>query len=187
MVHIITRDINSVSWAEIWAFSKLQHDIIDVVTIWKIIVFNTICYVACYSVAKFTPPIEQPSNMQYGWSWKQRVKPNLDCCSNIALTISCISVLVSSWQSQDSTELQLFKCQGHPVSLTLTFDLRSWKVWFIEIFFRLLWYSHLLMRHCPCNLLPEPTSPKHEYRRLIWGHLVMSSMTSSTWKILFLA
>ena len=45
---------------------------------------------------------------------------------------------------------------------------------------RQLWYWHLLTRHCPCNLLPEPTSPKHEYREKLWGrHPVTSSMTSS--------
>ena len=26
---------------------------------------------------------------------------------------------------------------------------------------------HLLTRHCPCNLLPEPTFPKHEYRETL--------------------
>ena len=44
---------------------------------------------------------------------------------------------------------------------------------------RQLWYWHLLTRHCPCNLLPESTSPKHEYREKLWGHPVTSSMTSS--------
>ena len=44
---------------------------------------------------------------------------------------------------------------------------------------RQLWYLHLLTRHCPCNLLPEPNSPKHEYREKLWGHPVTSSMTSS--------
>ena len=39
---IITRDANGVSWAEIWEFSKLQRDIIDAVTISKIIVFEII-------------------------------------------------------------------------------------------------------------------------------------------------
>ena len=47
---------------------------------------------------------------------------------------------------------------------------------------RQLWYLHLLTRHCPCNLLPQPTSPKHEYRGKLWGHPVTSSMTSSPWK-----
>ena len=69
----------------------------------------------------------------------------------------------------------------------LTYDLQSRKVLFIEIgvFFgmynleRQLWYWHLLTRHCPCNLLPESTSPKHEYREKLWGHPVTSSMTSS--------
>ena len=50
------------SWAEIWEFSKSQRDIIDAVTISKIIVFEIICYVAYYSTAKYTLPIEQPSN-----------------------------------------------------------------------------------------------------------------------------
>ena len=59
---IITRDANTVSWTEIWECSKSQHDIIDIVTIAKIIVFDIICYVALYSAAKFAFPIEQPSN-----------------------------------------------------------------------------------------------------------------------------
>ena len=50
---------------------------------------------------------------------------------------------------------------------------------------RRLRYSHFLTRHCPCNLLPEPTSHKHEYRGQIWGHPVMLSMTSSPWKYFF--
>ena len=58
---IITRDVNTVSWAAIWEFSKSQRDIIDAVTISKIIVFDIICFVAYYSAAKFTLPIEQPS------------------------------------------------------------------------------------------------------------------------------
>ena len=37
-----------------------------------------------------------------------------------------------------------------------------------------LWYLHLLTRHCLCNLLPEPTSPKHRYRGnfegTLWRH-----------------
>ena len=48
-------------------------------------------------------------------------------------------------------------------------------------------YEHFLMRYCTCtcNLLPEPTSPKHEYRRHLWCHPYMSSMTSSPWKKTF--
>ena len=42
----------------------------------------------------------------------------------------------------------------------------------------------LLTRQRPFNLLPEPTSTKHEYGRKLWGHPVTSSMTSSPWKIL---
>ena len=48
---------------------------------------------------------------------------------------------------------------------------------------RRLRYSHLLTRHCPRNLLPEPIYPKHEYRGQIWIHPVTSSMTSSLWKL----
>ena len=43
---IITRDAYNVSWAEIWEFSKSQRDIIDAVTISKIIVFEIICNIA---------------------------------------------------------------------------------------------------------------------------------------------
>ena len=82
-----------------------------------IIVFEISCNVAYYSAAKFTFPIEQPSDKatKYGIrrSWKLKVKPNLGSCSNIAITISYISVFVSSWLA----ELLPFKCQGHPVSL----------------------------------------------------------------------
>ena len=98
---IITRDANSVSWAEIWEFSKSQRDIFDAVTISKIIVFEIICYIAYHSAARFTFPIEQPSNKAAKCgirrSWKLKVKPNLGCCCNIAITISYISVFVSSW------------------------------------------------------------------------------------------
>ena len=59
---IITRYANNVSWAEIWECSKSQHDIIDAITIAKVIVFEIIHYVAWYSAAKFTFPIEQPSH-----------------------------------------------------------------------------------------------------------------------------
>ena len=44
---------------------------------------------------------------------------------------------------------------------------------------------HLLTRHCPRNLLPETSSPKHEYRGKHWGRPVTSSLTFSPWKILF--
>ena len=81
------------------------------------------------------------------------------------------------------------KSPSQPVMLT--FDLQSRKVLFIEIVFgmynleRQLWYWHLLTRHCPCNLLLEPPSPKHEYREKFWGHPVTSSMTSSPEKHFF--
>ena len=70
-----------------------------------------------------------------------------------------------------------------PVMLTLTCNLAkcnslrsSFGMYNLE---RQLRYWHLLTRHCPCDLLPEPTSPKHEYREKLWGHPVTSSMTSS--------
>ena len=94
---------------------------------------------------------------------------------------------------QRLTELRPFKCQGHQVSLQrwpLTCNLEKW--YSLRSFFsmynleRQLRYLHLLMRHCHCNLLPEPTSPKLEYRGKLWGHPVTSSMTSSPWKIFLL-
>ena len=98
---IIIRDVYSVSWAEIWKFSKSQRDIIDAVTIEIIIAFEIICNVAYYSAAKFAFPIEQPfdkaTKCDIRWSWKLKVKPNLGYCSNIVITISYISVFVSSW------------------------------------------------------------------------------------------
>ena len=63
-------------------------------------VFKIICNVAYYSAAKFTFPIEQPSNKATKCgirrSWKLKVKPNLGCCSNISITVWYISVFVSS-------------------------------------------------------------------------------------------
>ena len=83
----------------------------------RIIAFEIICNVAYYSAAKFTFPIDQPSDKAtkcgIRWSWKLKVKSNLGCCSNIAMTISYISVFVLSWLA----ELLTFMCQGHPVSL----------------------------------------------------------------------
>ena len=70
----------------------------------------------------------------------------------------------------------------------LTFDLQSRKCCSLRSSFgiynleRQLWYLNLLTRHCPCNLLPEPTPPKHEYRGKLWGHPVTWSMTLSQWK-----
>ena len=67
----------------------------------QIIVFEMICNADYYSAAKFTFPIEQPSNEATKGdimrSWKLKVKPNHGCCSYIAITISYISVFVSSW------------------------------------------------------------------------------------------
>ena len=90
------------------------------------------------------------------------------------------------------TELRPFRCQCHPVSLwrwPLTCNLEKWYslrssfgMYDLE---RRLRYLHLLTRHCPCNLLPEPTCPKHEYIGKLWGHPVTSSMMSSPWKKLF--
>ena len=93
--------ILTVSWAEIWKFSKSQRDIFDAITISKIIVFQIICNFANHSAAKFTFPIKQPSNKATKCgirrSSKLKVKPNLGCCSNIAIIIFDISVFVSSW------------------------------------------------------------------------------------------
>ena len=84
-----------------WLEQESQCEIIDAITLYKIIVFEIICYVAYYSPATFTFPIEQPSNKAAKCdtmrSWKLKVKPNLGCCSNTAITISYISVFVSSW------------------------------------------------------------------------------------------
>ena len=67
----------------------------------KIIVFDIICYVDYYSAAKFKLQIQQPSYIAVKCgirrSWKLKVKQNLDCRSNIALTTSYISIFVSSW------------------------------------------------------------------------------------------
>ena len=79
---------------------KSQRDIIDAVTISKTIVFEMICNVVYYSGAKFIFPTDQPSNKAtksgIRRSWKLKVKPNHCCCSNIAISISYISVFVSS-------------------------------------------------------------------------------------------
>ena len=82
-----------------------------------------------------------------------------------------------------------FKCQGHPVSMwrwplscniEKCYSLRScFGMYNLE---RRLRYLNLLTRHCPCNLLPQPTSPKHENRGKLWGHHVTSSMMLSPWK-----
>ena len=137
MVHdIITHDAYSMSWAEILEFSKSQRDIVDAVIISKRIVFDIICYVAYYSAAKFKLPIQQPSNM----------------------AAKCFILIIPRLM-----ELWPFKCQGHIVSLwrwPLTCNLEcyllrsSLGMYNLE---RQLRYSHLLMRHCLCNLFPEPT------------------------------
>ena len=114
-------------------------------------------------------PIWPPVEMRHQ-AWKLKVKPNCVCHSNIAITISYISVLFHL-DNPKIDELRSFKCWGHPVSLRrwpLTCDLAT--CYFLRsslgmyILERRLRYSHLLTRHCPCNLLPERTSPKHEYR-----------------------
>ena len=185
------------SWAEIWELSKLRRDIFDAITISKIIVFEIICNFAYYSAAKFTFPIKQPSNKatKFGirQSWKLKLKPNLVCCSNIAITILirfsfCFILIIPRL-----TQVWLFKWQGHSVSLWCwpmtcilekCYSLRSsFGMYNLE---RQLWYLHSLTRHCPYNLLPEPSSPKHEYRGKLWGQPVTSSMASSPWKILVL-
>ena len=61
-----------------------------------------------------------------------------------------------------------------PLMMTLTCNLEkcnslrsSFGMYNLE---RQLRYWHLLTRHCPCNFLPEPTAPKHEYREKLWRH-----------------
>ena len=77
----------------------------------KIIVFEIICNVAHYCASKFTFPIEQPSNEVTNCglrrSWKLKVKPNLVCCSNIAITISYISVFMIFAFIDETLPLQL--------------------------------------------------------------------------------
>ena len=88
----------------------------------------------------------------------------------------------------DNLQYCLLVPRSSSKSVMLTIDLQSRKVLFIKIVFgmynleRQLWYWHLLTRHCPCNLLPESTSPKHEYREKLWGYPVTSSMMSSPFK-----
>ena len=94
--------------------------------------------VACYSAAKFTFPIEQPSNTYF-------------------LHFSFCFILIIP----RLTELWPFKCQGHPLSLwcwPLTCNLEkfyslisSFGMYNLK---RQLWYLHLLTWDCPCNLLP---------------------------------
>ena len=65
MHDIITRDANSESWAEIWEFSKLLCDIIDVIIITKVIVFDKILNINWLSFCSWI----QTSNfttIQYG-------------------------------------------------------------------------------------------------------------------------
>ena len=79
-------------------YFKVQRDINVAVIISKIILFEVICFVAYYSAAKFTLPIEQPSNNAAKCgirrSSKLKVKPNLGRRSSIAMNISDISVFV---------------------------------------------------------------------------------------------
>ena len=125
-----------------------QRDIIDAMTIKKIIVFEVICNVAYYSAAKFTFPIEQTSNKAtkccIRLSWKLKVKPNLDNA-----TVDRVMV-VSLW------------CWHLTCNLEMCYSLRS--SFGMNDLERQLWYWHFLTRHSPCHLLPEPISPKHEYR-----------------------
>ena len=61
----------------------------------------------------------------------------------------------------------------------LTFDLQPQKCYLLKSAFgmynleRQLWYWHLLMRHCSCNLLPEPTYPmniERNFEATLWRH-----------------
>ena len=90
--------------------------------------------------------------------------------------MSCILVFVSSRYSKKMTELRPFNSRsvGNPV--TMTFVLRSWKALFLkrraplvmcnlEIWLR---YSHTFPRFWPTNMLPEPPSLKHAYKKRYW-------------------
>ena len=87
------------------------------------------------------------------------------------------------------TELRPLKCQSQTVNLwrwIVTCDLKkcyvlraSLDMYSLE---RRLRYSHLLTRHCPCNLLKVPNSPNHKYRGQLSCHPVTSSLTSAPWK-----
>ena len=57
-------------------------------------------------------PEQKSENFQ-----SHNVKPNLGCCSNIAITISYISVCCIISIIPRLTDLWPFKCQGHSVSL----------------------------------------------------------------------
>ena len=114
------------------------------------------------------------------WEFSKSQRDIIDAVAISKIIVSEIICNIAYW------------CQGHPVSLwcwPLTWNLE--KCYSLRSFFgmynleRQLWYWHLLTRHCPCNLLPESTSPKHEYREKLWGHPVTSSMTSSPLKNLF--
>ena len=120
------------------------------------------------SPAKPTVCLEQKSENFKVATWHYRCRHNLKN--------NCI------W---DNLQCCLLVPMSPSKPVMLTFDLQYRKVLFIEIVFgmynleRQLRYWHLLTRHCPCNLLSEPTSPKHEYREKLWGHHATSSMTSS--------
>ena len=76
------------------------------------------------------------------------------------------SVKTCSWQ----TPTRIWNMISSPATPTVCVLSRS-----LRIFKVATW--HLLTRHCNCNLLPETTSPKHEYRGKLWDHPVTSSMT----------
>ena len=95
----------------------------------------------------------------------------------------------------DDLQCCLFVPRSPSKPVMLTFDLQSQKCYSFRSSLgmynleRQLWYWHLLTRHCPCNLLPQPTSPKHVYREKLWGHPVTSSMTffGMIWDDLFIS
>ena len=121
-------------------------------------------------------------------SWKPKVKLNLGCRSNIAGITSYISIFVWSRYSQ------VWRSYGRDLLVNLwpwplTCDLEKFYLLRSSLGMhnleRLLRYSHLFTKYCPCNFLQEPTSPKHEYRGQRSGHPVTTSMVLSPWKILF--
>ena len=194
---IITRDANSVSWAEqkhenfkvaTWHYLCRHH--LKNNCIWDdllcCLLFCSWIYTSNWTTIQYGRQMRHQAILQTeseteSWLLQQHRY-------NYFLYFSFCFILIIS----RLTELRPFKYQGHPVSLwhwPLTYNLErcfSWRFSFdMYNLERLLRYLNLLTRHCTCNLLPEPTSTKHECRGKLWGHPVTSSMTSSPWKRLF--
>ena len=108
----------------------------------KTIVFGMICYVVDHYATKVKLPILQQSNMACSIecgvrrSREQKVKPNLGCRSNIAITVFYVPVFVSSKYRKDCgvTAVLVPRWPSYPV--IWIFDLGSGKILFFESLFR---------------------------------------------------